>query len=190
MRMVTGDNIETARAIAEKCGIVRRGNEFLELDSTEFNRRVTDNYGNIVQERMDETWPKLQVLASANPTDKYNLVNGIIYSQVSKHREVVAFVGVGTNDAPAINRADIGIAMVTNTLCFITHSRGPSLSLSTHTHTHTHTQTHTHTHTPYMYKYTAAYAGFEHGQHQEYMLLSACRYNTQTSLTAFLHSAN
>lgn len=40
VRMVTGDNINTARAIAIKCGIIRPGEDFLCIDGKEFNRRI------------------------------------------------------------------------------------------------------------------------------------------------------
>jgi len=42
VRMVTGDNINTARSIASKCGIIGRGDEDLVLDGREFNRRIRD----------------------------------------------------------------------------------------------------------------------------------------------------
>ena len=109
VRMVTGDNIRTARAIAEKCGIIRMGDDHLVLDRKEFNRKVTDMNGYVVQQKLDRIWPQLRVLAGCSPTDKYNLLS---LCDVKKCKEVVAFVGKGTNDAPAIKRADVGIAMV------------------------------------------------------------------------------
>lgn len=62
---------------------------------------------------MNEIWPKLRVLARSTPEDKYTLVDGIIRSRVTKNREVVAVTGDGTNDGPALKRADVGFAMVT-----------------------------------------------------------------------------
>ena len=112
VRMVTGDNIETARAIAEKCGIIRKGDGFLVLEGKEFNKRVTDASGAIDQEKLDKVWPRLRVLARSSPTDKYTLVDGIIRSRIHKNREVVAVTGDGTNDGPALKRADVGFAMV------------------------------------------------------------------------------
>ncbi len=66
----------------------------------------------ISQKKLDEVWPKLRVLARSSPQDKFNLVNGIVESQISQHREVVAVTGDGTNDGPALKRADVGFAMV------------------------------------------------------------------------------
>lgn len=65
---------------------------------------------------MNEVWPKLRVLARSTPEDKYTLVDGIIRSRITKNREVVAVTGDGTNDGPALKRADVGFAMVTSNL--------------------------------------------------------------------------
>ncbi|CAO2621392.1 Plasma membrane calcium-transporting ATPase 3, partial [Lemmus lemmus] len=99
VRMVTGDNINTARAIAAKCGIIHPGEDFLCLEGKEFNR--------IEQERLDKVWPKLRVLARSSPTDKHTLVKGTTGEQ----RQVVAVTGDGTNDGPALKKADVGFAM-------------------------------------------------------------------------------
>ena len=48
VRMVTGDNINTARAIATKCGIVKPGDNYLVLEGKEFNKRVRDPHTNEV----------------------------------------------------------------------------------------------------------------------------------------------
>lgn len=61
---------------------------------------------------MDKVWPKLRVLARSSPTDKFTLVKGIIDSKISENREVVAVTGDGTNDGPALKKADVGFAMV------------------------------------------------------------------------------
>ncbi|KAI5700019.1 hypothetical protein M8J75_012869 [Diaphorina citri] len=111
VRMVTGDNINTARSIATKCGILKPGDDFLILEGKEFNRRVRDANGDVQQHLLDKVWPRLRVLARSSPTDKYTLVKGIIDSKVSDSREVVAVTGDGTNDGPALKKADVGFAM-------------------------------------------------------------------------------
>uniref|UniRef100_A0A3Q2PE27 Calcium-transporting ATPase n=1 Tax=Fundulus heteroclitus TaxID=8078 RepID=A0A3Q2PE27_FUNHE len=111
VRMVTGDNINTARAIAAKCGIIHPGDDFICLDGKEFNRRIRNEKGEIEQERIDKIWPKLRVLARSSPTDKHTLVKGIIDSTVLEQRQVVAVTGDGTNDGPALKKADVGFAM-------------------------------------------------------------------------------
>ncbi|XP_041632652.1 plasma membrane calcium-transporting ATPase 2-like isoform X1 [Drosophila kikkawai] len=111
VRMVTGDNVNTARSIAIKCGILRPNDDFLVLEGKEFNRRIRDSNGDIQQHLIDKVWPRLRVLARSSPTDKYTLVKGIIDSTVSENREVVAVTGDGTNDGPALKKADVGFAM-------------------------------------------------------------------------------
>ncbi|XP_043683387.1 plasma membrane calcium-transporting ATPase 2 isoform X3 [Vespula pensylvanica] len=111
VRMVTGDNINTARSIALKCGILKPNEDFLILEGKEFNRRIRDSNGEVQQHLLDKVWPKLRVLARSSPTDKYTLVKGIIDSKATASREVVAVTGDGTNDGPALKKADVGFAM-------------------------------------------------------------------------------
>ncbi|XP_041835227.1 plasma membrane calcium-transporting ATPase 1-like isoform X1 [Melanotaenia boesemani] len=111
VRMVTGDNINTARAIATKCGILQPGEDFLCLEGKEFNQQIRNDKGEVEQERLDKVWPKLRVLARSSPTDKHTLVKGIIDSTVGETRQVVAVTGDGTNDGPALKKADVGFAM-------------------------------------------------------------------------------
>ncbi|XP_068598762.1 plasma membrane calcium-transporting ATPase 1-like [Brachionichthys hirsutus] len=111
VRMVTGDNINTARAIATKCGIIQPGEDFLCMEGKEFNQQIRNDQGEVEQERLDKVWPKLRVLARSSPTDKHTLVKGIIDSTVCETRQVVAVTGDGTNDGPALKKADVGFAM-------------------------------------------------------------------------------
>uniref|UniRef100_A0A914MHA5 Calcium-transporting ATPase n=1 Tax=Meloidogyne incognita TaxID=6306 RepID=A0A914MHA5_MELIC len=111
VRMVTGDNINTARSIAIQCGILKPGDDYLVLEGKDFNSRIRDENGIVDQRKLDQIWPKLRVLARAQPSDKYILVKGIIESKCTKNREVVAVTGDGTNDAPALKKADVGFAM-------------------------------------------------------------------------------
>lgn len=96
VRMVTGDNIETAKAIAKQCGILTpdgvcmTGNEFRKTPKLELLEKL----------------PKLQVLARSMPMDKFRLVR--ILKEVG---EVVAVTGDGTNDALALKTAHVGLSM-------------------------------------------------------------------------------
>uniref|UniRef100_A0A8C1RZ42 Calcium-transporting ATPase n=1 Tax=Cyprinus carpio TaxID=7962 RepID=A0A8C1RZ42_CYPCA len=88
VRMVTGDNINTARAIAIKCGIIHPGEDFLCIDGKEFNRRIRNEKG--------------EVHVAQNDFSNVTLVD---------QRQVVAVTGDGTNDGPALKKADVGFAM-------------------------------------------------------------------------------
>ncbi|VDL86775.1 unnamed protein product [Nippostrongylus brasiliensis] len=111
VRMVTGDNINTARAIAMSCKILEPGEDFLAMEGREFNERIRGPDGKVSQTKLDEIWPRLRVLARAQPADKYTLVKGIIDSKSTPQREIVAVTGDGTNDGPALKKADVGFAM-------------------------------------------------------------------------------
>ena len=104
VRMVTGDNVATARSIALSCGIISVNDNFLVMEGKEFNERVKDQNGNVVQEKVDQIWPTLRVLARSSPQDKYELVKHIISSKINANREVVAVTGDGTNDGPALKK--------------------------------------------------------------------------------------
>lgn len=74
VRMVTGDNVNTARSIATKCGILRPGENFLVLEGQEFNRRIRDKVtGQVKQELFDKVWMNLAVLARSSPQVRHTL---------------------------------------------------------------------------------------------------------------------
>ncbi|KAH0551225.1 hypothetical protein GP486_007464, partial [Trichoglossum hirsutum] len=91
VRMVTGDNILTARAIAEECGIYTPGG--LAMEGPKFRK--------LSRTEMDHVIPRLQVLARSSPEDKRILVK-----RLKELGETVAVTGDGTNDAPALRTAD------------------------------------------------------------------------------------
>jgi len=130
VRMVTGDNIVTAMAIAHQCHIIAKeeiGDQRACMEGPVFynliggllcrtcNKKVPLDCKCEPEERVEEVFdnktfrelqPRLKVLARSRPEDKYLLVTGL-----RQNGDVVAVTGDGTNDAPALKKADVGFAM-------------------------------------------------------------------------------
>ncbi|CAK7323699.1 unnamed protein product [Dovyalis caffra] len=101
VRMVTGDNIQTAKAIALECGIISSGADTKEPNIIE--GKVFRAYSEKEREIIAK---KITVMGRSSPNDKLLLVQAL-----RKGGEVVAVTGDGTNDAPALHEADIGLSM-------------------------------------------------------------------------------
>jgi Ca2+ transporting ATPase len=120
IRMVTGDNIDTAKAIALEAGILKqehKDRKYAVMDGKTFREacgglRKIDTGSDLLREEIvnKEEFKliaaNLQVLGRSTPEDKYMLVTGL-----RDLGSVVAVTGDGTNDAPALKRADVGFAM-------------------------------------------------------------------------------
>ncbi|KAL8098751.1 calcium-transporting ATPase 9, plasma membrane-type-like isoform X1 [Apium graveolens] len=100
VRMVTGDNIQTAKAIALECGILAS-----DADASE---QIIEGktFRELSEQKREKAALRISVMGRSSPTDKLLLVQTL-----RKLGEVVAVTGDGTNDAPALHEADIGLAM-------------------------------------------------------------------------------
>ena len=101
IKIVTGDNKETACQIGREIGLLPAEGEI------PANAVLTgEEFGALTDEQLAAQVNDLRVLSRAKPMDKLRLVNTL----QSKHH-VVAVTGDGTNDAPALNHADVGLSM-------------------------------------------------------------------------------
>ena len=99
--LITGDNIDTAKAIAKEVGLITNSNDII-LTSKEFNQKSDEEIKKIL--------PNLKVLARALPQDKSRIV------KIAQAEDlIVGMTGDGVNDAPALKKADVGFAMGSGT---------------------------------------------------------------------------
>ena len=94
--MITGDHKLTAQAIAKDLGIYKKGDLVVDGETL---RKMSDL-------KLRNTIKDISVFARVTPQDKLRIVNAL-----KKNKEIVAMTGDGVNDAPALKKADIGVAM-------------------------------------------------------------------------------
>ena len=94
--MITGDHKLTAQAIAKDLGIYKKGD--LVVDGETLSKMSDLKLRNTIKD--------ISVFARVTPQDKLRIVNAL-----KKNKEIVAMTGDGVNDAPALKKADIGVAM-------------------------------------------------------------------------------
>lgn len=100
VKIVTGDTVATAMEIARQCG----------LNPNKENCITGAEFAALTDEEALERVKELKVMSRARPTDKQRLV-----SLLQQQGEVVAVTGDGTNDAPALNRAHVGLSLGSGT---------------------------------------------------------------------------
>jgi len=98
VKVVTGDGRLTAEAVAREVGLIDEKAGDLVLEGSELQAKGDDELLALL--------PRLRVVARAVPSDKLRLVE-----LLQRAGKVVAVTGDGTNDAPALRRADVGLAM-------------------------------------------------------------------------------
>jgi len=96
--MITGDHIQTARAVGKAVGLAPNKEKPDALKGADIEK-MTD-------EELFDKVSNIEVFARVAPDHKYRIVE-----QLQKHGNIVAMTGDGVNDAPALRKADIGIAM-------------------------------------------------------------------------------
>ncbi len=96
VKMITGDNRATAEAIGRRIGMIKEADIILEGPQVE---KMTD-------EELLAALPRMRILARSSPSDKLRIVQ-----LLKLQRHVVAVTGDGTNDAPALRGADVGLSM-------------------------------------------------------------------------------
>jgi Ca2+-transporting ATPase len=94
--MITGDSINTARAIAKSVGII----------DTDEGATTGKEIDKLTDDELKEAVKKYNVYARISPSTKLRIVDAL-----QSNGYVVAMTGDGVNDAPAIQKADIGIGM-------------------------------------------------------------------------------
>ncbi len=99
--MITGDNIDTAKAIGKEVGLIKSSKDII---------ITSDELKKMKDEEIKDILPNLKILARSLPQDKSKLV------KLAQERGlVVGMTGDGVNDAPALKKADVGFSMGSGT---------------------------------------------------------------------------
>jgi P-type Ca2+ transporter type 2C len=98
--IITGDNRHTALAVAKELGLTPNKDEVID----------GEDLASIPDSRLPEIVKKVKIFSRATPEDKLRIV-----SALQKNGDVVAMTGDGVNDAPALQKADIGVALGSGT---------------------------------------------------------------------------
>ena len=104
VKMITGDAKPTAVAIAKQCGILSQDYTENTLDGELV--LTSEELAAVTDEQLPDVAERLRVLSRSTPMDKLRLVKALHYQG-----EVVGMTGDGTNDAPALKFADVGLSM-------------------------------------------------------------------------------
>lgn len=96
VKMLTGDNINTAKAIGKEIGLLKNGKKVVEATYID----------SLTDKELKSEIKNISIVARSKPDTKMRIV-----SALQNNNEVVAVTGDGINDAPALSKADVGIAM-------------------------------------------------------------------------------
>lgn len=102
--IVTGDTVGTANEIGRQIGLLAEGETDKTLQGPDFAQLTDKEVRQLLRE------DRIKIIARARPEDKARLV-----TQLQRNHEVVAVTGDGTNDAPALAKAQVGLSMGSGT---------------------------------------------------------------------------
>jgi Ca2+-transporting ATPase len=100
VKIITGDNSNTAWEIASQIGLIEENDKLEEVHMTGADFQA------LPEQEAKEVLKKIKILSRARPDDKLKMVK-----LLQQQDEVVAVTGDGTNDAPALNHANVGLSM-------------------------------------------------------------------------------